>query len=225
MHSLRTLATLAALGLVPTFGACSTLNRRTTTVESAGEVAGAATVTTVTPSDNRTLPIGAALTATLDHALGTKISIAGDPFTATVSSSLSAQNGSVVVPAGAKVEGHVTALDPSDNATDPALIRLTFDHLRFNGRSYPLSAEIVQSSPVQTSGQSSAQRTKQIVIGGAVGAALGAIVGGSDLDKIVLGGALGAAVGSIISLGTEVNATLPAGSQMTMRVTQAIVLR
>src|SRR5688572_1783174 len=202
---------------------CATSNQRATTVESGGEVATSSTV--VMPANNRTFPAGATLSTTLDQSLGTKVNKAGDTFTATVSQTLYASDGSVVVPAGAKIEGRVTATDDSDNATDAALIRLAFDRLRFNGRSYPFAAAVVQSSPVQSSDQSSSDRTKQIVIGGAVGAATGAILSGNDLDKIVIGGAIGAAAGSIVSLGTEGNATLPAGSQMTLKNTQTITLR
>jgi hypothetical protein len=220
---LRTLSTaISAVAAASVLGGCATA-ARTTTVEAGGEVAS--TSAAVTPMDNRTIPTGAQLNATLDQSLGTKISKAGDMFTATVSSALYASNGSLVVPAGAKIEGHVTALDDSDNATEPALIRLNFDHIRFNGQTYPFAAAIVSSNPVQTGNQTSADRTKQIVIGGAVGAALGGILGKGDLDKIVIGGALGAAAGSIVSLGTEVNATLPAGSAMTLQATQTTTLR
>jgi hypothetical protein len=202
---------------------CATTNRATT-VESGGEVAASSTV--ITPANNRTLPAGATLSTTLDQSLGTKVSRAGDTFTATVANTLYASDGSVVVPAGAKIDGRVTALDDSDNATEPALIRLAFDRLRFNGQSYPFTAAVVQSSPVQTTtSQSSADRTRQIVIGGAVGAALGALISGNDMKKIIIGGALGAAAGSVVSLGTEVNATLPAGSLMTVQSTQTVTLR
>ena len=163
------------------------------------------------------------MTATLDRELGTKVSKAGDTFSATVSSTLYASDGSVVVPAGAKIEGRITALDESDNATEPSLIRLAFDRIRMGGAAYPFSADIIQSNPVQTGGQSSSDRTRQIIIGGAVGAALGGLLGGTD--KIVIGGAIGAAAGSVISLGTEVNATLPAGSHMTLRANQTTTLR
>jgi len=214
---------LSAAAALCALAGCASANQRATTVESGGEVATSSTV--VVPANNRTLPAGATLTTTLDQSLGTKVSKAGDTFTATVLNTLYANDGSVVVPAGAKIEGRVTALDDSDNATEPALIRLAFDRLRFNGRTYPFAAAVVQSSPVQSSDQSSADRTKQIVIGGAVGAALGAILSGNDLKKIIIGGAIGAAAGSIVSLGTEVNATLPAGSQMTLKNTQTITLR
>jgi hypothetical protein len=218
----RISATAAVFGTVFVFAGCAS-TQRTTTVEAGGDVAAGSTV--VTPSNNRTIPVGARLTASLDQTLGTKVSKAGDTFSATVSQTLYASDGSVVVPAGAKIEGRVTATDDSDNATEPALIRLAFDRIRFNGRSFPFAASIVQSSPVQTSEQTNTEKTKRIVIGGAVGAALGGLLSGGDLDKIVIGGAIGAAAGSIVSLGTEVNATLPAGSQMTVQATQTTTVR
>lgn len=166
------------------------------------------------------------ITTTLDQQLGTSVSKAGDVFTATVTHAHMASDGSVVIPAGAKVKGRVTATDDSDNPAEPALIRLAIDEIRFNGRAYPLTAAIVQSSPVQTTTRSDGtDKTRNIIIGGAVGAAIGAILGDKDLKNIVIGGAIGAAAGSVISLGTEVNATLPAGSQMTVRATQATTIR
>lgn len=222
MHitSRTTAASAVAMALV--LAGCSASRQRTTTVESGGDVASS---TVVTPSNNRSIPAGAQLTATLDQTLGTSTSKVGDGFTATVAHSLRASDGSVVVPAGAKIEGRVTARDDSDHAADPALLRLAFDRIRFNGQSYPFSAAIVQSSAMQTESEPSGDRTKQMVIGGAVGAALGGLLSGGDLKKIVIGGAIGAAAGSIVSLGTEVNATLPAGSRMTLQATQTTTIR
>jgi hypothetical protein len=221
MQFTRISKTSVALAALCALAACGASTQRTTTVESGGDVA----LATVTPANNRTIPAGAMLTTTLDQTLGTKVSKAGDTFSATVSQALYASDGSLVVPVGAKIEGRVTALDESDNAAEPALIRLNFDRIRFNGQSFPFSATIVQSNAVQTSEQSSTERTRKIVIGGAVGAALGGLLSGGDLDKIVIGGAIGAAAGSIVSLGTDVNATLPAGSAMTIQATQTTTVR
>lgn len=212
----------AAIGTACLFAGCAS-SQRTTTVESGGDVTPSSAA--VTPANNRSIPAGAQLTATLDQTLGTSTSKVGDLFTATVAQSLRASDGSVVVPAGAKIDGRVTARDDSDHAADPALLRLAFDRIRFNGRNYPFSAAIVQSSAVQTSSESSGSKTKQMIIGGAVGAALGGILSGGDLNKIVIGGAIGAAAGSIVSLGTEVNASLPAGSFMTLQATQTTTIR
>lgn len=220
MKTTRTLVAAATGFLLVGCGASS----RTTNVE-AGDVAVSPNAPAVTPINNRVLPAGATLSARLDQALGTTTSKAGDMFMATVTNALIAQDGSVAIPAGAKIHGRVTALDDSDNATEPALIRLDFERISFGGQSYPFKAAIVQSNPVQTSNQTGADRTRQVVIGGAVGAALGGLLSGGDLDKIVIGGALGAAAGSVVSLGTEVNATLPAGSMMTLRVTETTTLR
>jgi hypothetical protein len=217
----RRTAAASAVAMVFLLAGCSA-KQRTTTVESGGDVANS---NGVTPSNNRSIPTGAHLTATLDQTLGTSTSKVGDGFTATVAHSLRASDGSVVVPAGAKIDGRVTARDDSDHAADPALLRLAFDRIRFNGQAYAFSAAIVQSSAVQTSSEPSGDRTKQIVIGGAVGAALGGLISGGDLKKVIIGGAIGAAAGSIVSMGTEVNASLPAGSQMTLQATQTVWIR
>ena len=221
MRMNRRLIPTVAFGVVLVLAGCSASTGRTTTVESGGDVASS---TVVTPTNNRTIPAGAQLIATLDNTLGTSTSKVGDPFTVTVATSLRASDGSVVVPAGAKVDGRVTARDDSDHAGDPALLRLAFDRIRFNGQSYPFSAAIVQSNAVQTGAESS-DRARQVVIGGAVGAALGGLISGGDLKKIIIGGAIGAAAGSIVSMGTEVNASLPAGSRMTLQATQTTTIR
>jgi hypothetical protein len=218
MRTFRPLVPLALVTLI--LGACQRATNRTVTVES-GESAATAGVPA---KDSRALPTGATLVARLDQSLGTKQSKAGDAFTATVASAPSAQDGSVVIPVGAKIHGRVTATDDSDNATEPALIRLDFERISFDGRTYPFAASIVRANPTQTSDQSSTERGRNVIIGGAVGAALGALLGDADLKHVVIGGALGAAAGSVVSLGTEVNASLPAGSLMTLRTLQTIVL-
>lgn len=218
MHINRS-AAASAVAMVFLLAGCAA---RRTSVESAGEVASS---TVVTPSNNRSIPAGAQLTTTLDQTLGTNTSKVGDAFTATVVQPLRASDGSIVVPAGAKIDGRVTARDDSDHPADPALLRLAFDRIRFNGQTFAFSAAIVRSNAVQTSSEPSGDRTRQIVIGGAVGAALGGLISGGDLKKVIIGGAIGAAAGSIISMGTEVNASLPAGSQMTLQTTQTTWIR
>ena len=212
----------AAFGAACILAGCAAATGRTTTVESGGDVATSSAA--VTPANNRSIPTGARLVTRLDQSLGTSTSKVGDVFTATVEQTLYASDGSVVVPAGAQIQGRVTARDDSDHAADPALLRLAFDQIRFNGRSYPFSAMIVQSSAMQTTSEPRGDKTKQVIIGGAVGAVLGGLIGG-DAKDIIIGGAIGAAAGSIISLGTEVNATLPAGSQMTLQATQTTSVR
>lgn len=190
-------------------------------VESAnGEIS-----TPVSPANARSLPTGTPMDLTLDESLGTQSSHAGDRFSATVVNPIIAQNGRTVIPTGAKVWGHVTAVTPASNATQTAALVLDFDSLAFNGRNYPFAANVTDTN-LQTKGATAGQTVKSAAIGAAAGAALGAILSGADRDKILIGAGLGAAAGTAISLGTQgQNGVLPAGSRLTVQTTQTVALR
>ncbi len=104
------------------------------------------------------------------------------------------------------------------------MIRLNFDELGFEGRRFPFSADISNVDVKSTVDKNGA--TRGAVTGGAVGAVLGAILSGGELSKIIGGGLLGAAAGTVVSLGSgELGATIPAGSAMTLRATNTIIVR
>ena len=192
------------------------------TTTSGGEVTTAVT----TPLNQDMLPAGAAMQVTLNQQLGTGSSHVGDQFTATVTNAVIAQNGSTVVPSGATVYGHVTGVSPSRNVGQQAAIVLDFDSLSFNGHSYPFAANVTATNLQQRSSTSTNQTLKNAAIGAAAGAVLGAVLSNADRDKILLGAGLGAVAGTAISLGTsDVNAVLPAGSQMTLQATQNVAIR
>jgi hypothetical protein len=164
------------------------------------------------------------MSLTLDQAIGTKNSRVGQEFSATVRNDLYAQNGRLVVPAGAKVYGHVTGLQDSRSPTEPAAIRLDFDRLVFNGRTYSFDADITATDLATTRDRGISGR--DVATGAAAGAVLGAIIGKGDISKILGGAAIGAAAGTVISLGTgTTEATLPAGTRMDVRTTQSVALR
>ena len=208
-----TISTMAALAALAITGACS----RTTTVESAGEVASA------TPVSASSLPTGSVVTVTLDQPVGTKTSKVGDTFSATVSEAITASNGQTVVPAGSKVYGKVTGLQDSDNVGQKAAIRLDFERININGVERPFEANIT-TTQLQTQNEETKNETlKKAGIGAAAGAVLGAVLGGGDVSKILGGAAIGAAAGTVISLGGgDVEAVLPAGSKMTLQTTQQV---
>ena len=185
--------------------------------ESPGAVYGG-----VVPVDARTLPSGVDMQLRLDQAVGTRQSRVGQDFTATVRNTVYAQNGRVVVPAGARVHGRVTGLREAQPG-QPAVIRLNFERISFNRRSYPFEASIT-ATDLETSG--GGVRGRDVAIGAAAGAVLGAIISDASLRGILGGAALGAAAGTVISLGTsDAQATLPAGSTINVRTTQAVALR
>ena len=206
---------MLAVAAVVASSACA----RTTTVESAGDVA------TTTPVSANSLPTGAVVNVTLDQAVGTKTSKVGDTFSATVVDAIVASNGQTVVPAGSKVYGKVTGLQDSDNATQKAAIRLDFERINVNGVERPFEANIATTELQTVKEESRNETLKKAGIGAAAGAVLGAVLGGGDVSKILGGAAIGAAAGTVISLGGgDVEAVLPAGSKMTLQTTQQVTL-
>jgi len=169
------------------------------------------------------IPAGTLLRAELNQPIGTERNRVGDRFTATVTTPLVAQNGRTVVPQGARIHGVITGLDDSDHLGDQAAIRVDFERISFQGRSYPFDAEVVDTD-VETRRDADAAVTGAVT-GAIAGAALGAVIGG-ELRDILIGGALGAGAGTIISLGIgDVEAELPEGTDLVLRTTRPISLR
>ena len=190
-------------------------------VQSSGEVAPA------TPANRNYLPAGTTMSVRLNESLGTVSSKEGDRFTGTLIDPVVATNGATAVPPGALVYGHVTELHSATLPTEQSVIRLDFDILSFNGRTYPFDASISNVTVKnEATNPTTSSTVKGAVTGAAAGAVLGAIVSGGDLSKIISGGLLGAAAGTVISLGTGgTQSVIPAGSTMTVRSTQNVQLR
>jgi hypothetical protein len=179
----------------------------------------------VMPVNARMLPTGTDLYVQLDNRVGTRESRVGDSFSATVRHAVYAQNGARVVPAGAKVYGRVTGLDDSDYPGEDTRIRLDFNRLAFGGRSYPLEA-IVTMTELETSQERHGLSERVILIGTAIGAALGGLVSGGEVEGLLGGAVVGALAGTVFTfMRGDVEAALPAGSRMTLRTTRPIVLR
>jgi len=187
MHQKTLIALTAAFAL----GACA----RGTQVTSGGDV------TAATPVTRNWLPPGTTMTARLNQNVSTS-SHEGDAFTATIAQNVYAQDGSVAVPAGAVVRGHVTGVHNASLPTDQSVIRLDFDELQMNGRTYPFDASISNVDVEnQSTGGINKNTGRDAATGAAAGAVLGAVIGGGDLSKIITGGLLGAAAGTVVSMG------------------------
>jgi hypothetical protein len=187
-------------------------------VVSTGDVSG-----DVIPASANVLPAGTTLEVQLDQPISATDTRVGDRFTAHVTKPVVAQNGAIVVPDGAVVEGRVTGIEPSRDPTHPALIRLNFDALRVGDRSYPFNATVERTA---LPGRSNDDLIRKAGTGAAAGGVLGAVLGRGDLKDIVVGGAIGAAAGSLISLGMDAaDARLPAGTRLTLRNNNRVALR
>jgi hypothetical protein len=139
---------------------------------------------------------GTLLQVSLDRELSTESSNVGEKFTVTLLAPVTDATG-VVIPAGTKIQGEVTALEPSGSAGQQAMI----------GR------------------KSTEEKAVTIGAGAVVGGILGRVIGGNATGTII-GGVAGAAAGTAIALGTEdVDAVLEEGSEMTLRVEERITVR
>jgi hypothetical protein len=165
------------------------------------------------PNQNREIPLGTEIRATLDTPLSSRVSRAGDRFTATVVQPVRAANGEVVVPSGSMLEGEVIHIEQGKLL--PALRGKGHLDLRFrafrlaDGEIIPLTATLVsvhstQGSPkVDEEGQviagtSGKDVAKDVGIGSGAGTIAGLIFGGP-----LRGLAIGALAGGGYVLGTK----------------------
>ncbi len=169
------------------------------------------------------VPAGTVVQARLDQELSTSNSQEGQRFTASLLSPILNAQRETVVPAGARINGTVTALRKSIDVASPAIIRLDFQTINWGNRSVPLSAEIT-ATQAETRGGGITEALRGTAAGAAAGAALGAVIG-RDVQGALTGAAIGAAAGTAISLGTQDQAgVLPRGTTMTLRLTEPLPL-
>lgn len=159
----------------------------------------------------------------LRQELNTKDNKPGDRFTATVIDPL-IDGSTVIVRTGAIVRGEVTAVQRSGKEGEAAVIKIAFLNVTIDGETYPLSASVVQAHPETEGRYSTGDKAARIGGGAVAGAILGRVLGGNAKGTII-GAAVGAAAGTAITLATEdVDAVLPAGSELRLRLDEPLVV-
>lgn len=134
------------------------------------------------PPPRVVIPAGTTLTVRLGEAVGSKISSAGDTFSARLASAV-VVDGNSVVPAGTKARGTVVSAVPLGKIKGAASLELRLTSLVVNG-----TEQSISTAAISRTEKGKGKRTA--VIGGG-GAAFGAIVGG------LAGGGKGAAIGAL----------------------------
>jgi TolA-binding protein len=159
------------------------------------------------------VPSGTELDVRLEQALSSDTSRVEDRFEATTVVDLR-ENGRVLIPAGSRVRGVVTAVKDAGRVERKGELQLSFDQITVNGRNYPIRGTVTEAL------EAGGYREDAEKIG--AGAAVGAILGG------ILGGVKGAITGILIGGGGVVAATegedvnLPAGTILRVRMEQDI---
>jgi len=167
--------------------------------------------------EGRSIAGGTTFEVTLNQELSTRTSQIGDLYSATLAYPLT-DGRLVIVPAGATVLGQVTVVQKSGKQGQEAVLTLAINEVSFDGETYPVQASIVEASPETRSRSSTGEKAAKIGGAAVAGAILGRIIGGNATGTII-GTAVGGAAGSAIVLGTEdVDAVLPRGSRMTLRL-------
>ncbi len=190
-----------------------------------------ADIVTSVPTNNQ-LVEGTPIHARLEQQISSRENGTGTLFTAQVTSDV-LQNGRVIIPAGSTVHGRVTHADYGRRIAGAASLRLLANDVTLpDGTRYSIRALVSQtsrSSNTRVNGEGTVQtkeHTKRMVAEYGVGAGAGAILGAK------VAGPTGAVVGAGIGLGVVTAhvllkndaAVLPAGSAITLGLTQPMIL-
>ena len=133
-----------------------------------------------------TIPAGTTLTVRLGQALGSKLSQAGQTFTATLANPVDI-GGKPVIPAGANATGAVVDAKPLGRFKGGASLQVQLTSITVGGVDQP-----IQTTAVSQTEKGKGKRTA-VLTGG--GAGLGALIGG------LAGGGKGAAIGALAGAG------------------------
>ncbi|HUQ45076.1 MAG TPA: glycine zipper 2TM domain-containing protein [Gemmatimonadaceae bacterium] len=153
----------------------------------------------------------------------TNTALAGDKFTATVTTPTMGSNG-VMIPAGATVVLEVASVDRADPAEN-SRIEFRVRAIDVNGSARQVDGDVATLASLETA-QSSGGNERTKVLGGAVaGAVLGQIFGRST-KSTVIGAAAGAAAGTAAARTSRTTyACLPEGSALRLTLSRDLVVR
>ena len=168
-----------------------------------------------------TVPPGTEIRLTLDTAVGSSSSHAGDPFTARITDPVIAGD-RVAIPAGSRVHGRVGEAIPAKKGLSDkgGSLTLSFDRVMTpGGLDAPMTAAMTSVAP------KSGKKTAGIIGGSAAGGALlGKILGGNS-KKAAVGSVVGGAIGAGIAAGTKGDdVEFPAGSPLTIKLDQPLTI-
>ncbi len=185
----------------------------------AGESAEASVPSHIFGSKQVALPAGTVVTVRLASAVGSKLSVNGDHFSATVARPVEIDD-KVVLPAGAEALGKVVEAVPQGRFKGAAILRLVLETVTVNNDSYD-----VKTGSVGCYLKGKGKRTATLIGGGAGGGALiGGLAGGGK--GALIGAALGAGAGTAGSAYTGENEiVLPAESTLSFNLAAPLTVK
>jgi hypothetical protein len=166
---------------------------------------------------------GSRIGMTINGRVCTNTALAGDKFTATVTSATMGSNGAMI-PAGATVVLEVASIDRAD-PVENSRIEFRVRAIDVNGSARQVNGDVTTLASLEKA-QTPGGNEKTKVIGGAVaGAVLGQIFGHST-KSTVIGAAAGAAAGTAAARSARSTvACLPEGSALRLTLSRDLVMR
>lgn len=174
------------------------------------------------PEPEVLLDAGTRLAVSSDLEISTEEMLPGDPVIATVSDDVYGADGSVVVPAGAKLLGRVTRSEESTGSEVDPVLEIAFETLSTEWWERPVQAAVVEVEMESSRKDSDARTAAKIGGAAAVGAILGKVLG-KDNEDAVKGGAAGAVAGTVIAMETRSgHAKIKEGALIVVELTEAL---
>jgi hypothetical protein len=174
------------------------------------------------------VPAGTEVHATLDSSLSSKSSKVGDQFTASITQPVMSQNGTVAIPAGAKIRGEISNIEQGKvlaSVRGKARMDMRFTEVILpNGASLPLTATLLGvggkggANTNQEGGVTDKTQGKEVAKDVGIGAGLGTVAGlifGSALKGLAIGAIAGGGY-VLATQGRDVQ--IPAESQLNIRL-------
>jgi len=124
----------------------------------------------------------------------------GDRFIATTPEAVTGSDGAVI-PAGAAVTIELTTLKRSENANDQIQMGFRVVNISFDGRTYPLDADVQTAAITRVRSTTGGDDAKKVLGGAVAGAVIGQILGKRSKSTII-GAAAGAAAGGAAAAAT-----------------------
>jgi BON domain len=164
------------------------------------------------------VPAGTALTVTVDQALSSKTSQAGQTFLATLAQPVTLV-GNTVIPRGSRVTGTVITAKEKGKIKGEGQLSLALTSITIRGRNYS-----IQTGTLDSSTKGKGKRTAATTGGGAAGGALiGGVAGGGKGAGIgALVGAAGGLVGGALTGNKQIE--IPAESALTFTLSTSLTL-
>jgi hypothetical protein len=164
------------------------------------------------------VPAGTALTVTVDQALSSKTSQAGQTFLATLAQPVTV-HGKTAIPKGSSITGTVVTAKKKGKIKGEGELSLSLASITIHGNNYP-----IQTGTLDSTVKGKGKRTAATTGGGAAGGALiGGLAGGGKGAGIgALVGAAGGLVGGALTGNKQIE--IPAESPLTFTLSRPLPL-